>query len=58
LPWRSFSSYEREKRWKGYLMDYGEPSKPVFTLQDPKVLLSCMTGDVRVTVEPKGRKQQ
>ncbi|XP_047086696.1 protein LURP-one-related 6-like [Lolium rigidum] len=45
-------------RWRGYLMDYGEPSKPVFTLQDPKVLLSCMPGDVRVTVEPKGRKRQ
>jgi hypothetical protein len=45
-------------RWKGYLMDFGEPSKPVFTLQDPKVVLSCMPGDVRVTIESKGRKRQ
>uniref|UniRef100_A0ACD5WX04 Uncharacterized protein n=1 Tax=Avena sativa TaxID=4498 RepID=A0ACD5WX04_AVESA len=45
-------------RWRGYLMDYGEPSKPVFTLQDPKVALSCVPGDVRVTVESKGRKRQ
>jgi hypothetical protein len=44
-------------RWRGYLMDYGEPSKPVFTLQDPKPVLSCAAGDVRVTVEPKGRKR-
>ncbi|KAL6648698.1 hypothetical protein ACP70R_012922 [Stipagrostis hirtigluma subsp. patula] len=42
--------------WKGYLTDYGEPSKPVFSLQDPKPVL-CMKGDVRVTVEPKGRKR-
>ena len=38
-------------------MDYGEPSKPVFSLQDPKPVLSCAAGDVRVTVEPKGRKR-
>nr|BAK06914.1 predicted protein [Hordeum vulgare subsp. vulgare] len=45
-------------RWRGYLMDYGEPSKPVFSLQDPKPVLSCAAGDVRVTVEPKaGRKR-
>jgi hypothetical protein len=42
--------------WKGYLMDYGEPSKLVFSLQDPKPVL-CMNGDVRVAVEPKGRKR-
>ncbi|KAG8073691.1 hypothetical protein GUJ93_ZPchr0006g43409 [Zizania palustris] len=42
--------------WKGYLMEYGEPSKLVFSLQDPKPVL-CMKGDVRVTVEPKGRRR-
>ncbi|BAF11071.2 Os03g0179700 [Oryza sativa Japonica Group] len=42
--------------WKGYLMDYGEPSKLVFSFQDPKPVL-CMNGDVRVAVEPKGRKR-
>lgn len=45
-------------RWKGYLMDYGEPSKPVFGLHDPKPVLCTTGGDVRVTVEPKGRKRQ
>lgn len=37
-------------------MDYGEPSKLVFSLQDPKPVL-CMKGDVQVTVEPKGRNR-
>lgn len=42
--------------WRGYLTDYGEPSKLVFSLQDPKPVL-CMKGDVQVTVEPKGRNR-
>ncbi|KAJ1298537.1 hypothetical protein BS78_01G461000 [Paspalum vaginatum] len=42
--------------WRGYLTDYGEPSKLVFSLQDPKPVL-CMKGDIRVTVEPKGGKR-
>ncbi|CAD6202347.1 unnamed protein product [Miscanthus lutarioriparius] len=42
--------------WRGYLSDYGEPSKLVFSLQDPKPVL-CMKGDVRVTVEPNRRKR-
>lgn len=44
--------------WRGYLTDYGEPSKLVFSLQDPKPVLCTNTkGDVRVTVEPSGRKR-
>ncbi|RCV46282.1 hypothetical protein SETIT_9G519000v2 [Setaria italica] len=42
--------------WRGYLTDYGEPSKLVFSLQDPKPVL-CMKGDVQVTLEPKGRNR-
>ncbi|WVZ56234.1 hypothetical protein U9M48_006799 [Paspalum notatum var. saurae] len=50
---RYCSSAECKHWWKGYLTDYGEPSKLVFSLQDPKPVL-CMKGDIRVTVEPKG----
>ncbi|RCV46068.1 hypothetical protein SEVIR_9G507000v4 [Setaria viridis] len=42
--------------WRGYLTNYGEPSKLVFSLQDPKPVL-CMKGDVQVTVEPKERNR-
>ncbi|KAL5653386.1 hypothetical protein ACJX0J_038844, partial [Zea mays] len=45
--------------WRGYLTDYGEPSKLVFSLQDPKPVLCTNTkGDVRVTVEPSGRTKR
>ncbi|OAY66686.1 Protein LURP-one-related 6 [Ananas comosus] len=40
--------------WRGYLMDYDEPSKLVFSLLDPKSPLA-MKNAVRILVEPKGR---
>ncbi|KAJ4750414.1 LURP-one-like protein (DUF567) [Rhynchospora pubera] len=42
--------------WRSYLMDYGAPSKPVFSLQEPKLPLVIINAPIRITVESKGRK--
>ncbi|KAJ1687291.1 hypothetical protein LUZ63_018681 [Rhynchospora breviuscula] len=42
--------------WRSYLMDYGAPSKPVFSLHEPKLSLAIINAPIRITVESKGRK--
>ncbi|KAF3326539.1 Protein LURP-one-related 6 [Carex littledalei] len=44
-------------RWRGYLMDYDVPSKPVFSLQDPKLPCSMINTPICIMLEPKGRKK-
>jgi LURP-one-related len=43
--------------WRGYLMDYDVPSKPVFSLHEPKALLAMINAPICITLEPKGRKK-
>lgn len=44
--------------WRGYLMDYEMPSKPVFTLQEPKSPLAMINAPICITLEPKGRRNK
>ncbi|KAJ3673643.1 hypothetical protein LUZ60_005635 [Juncus effusus] len=39
-------------RWKAYMMDYETPSELVFSLQEPKPLLTMINTPVRITLEP------
>ncbi|KAJ6848355.1 protein LURP-one-related 6-like [Iris pallida] len=41
-------------RWRGYLMEFGRPSKPVFSLREPRQL-AVSSHRIKISVEPKGR---
>lgn len=41
-------------RWRGYLMEFGRPSKPVFSLREPRQL-AVLNHHIKISIEPKGR---